>query len=206
MPEVVFNRERHMTTEEAGAPEWDEDDKAMEAMAERKWRHIIGHECGHATAALANGKCPDKILIGQLGDEISGKTVPGLAVNSGLPDDAPAEAKATVLLAGLVAEELIFGSHSNGAERDLDQLKPLVKEVIGGKGEERTEAKVREDLLAATKSLLEANKQILEELYEEGVRRAADVGFVKLNEKGIALELLNGEMLRCAWDELKPKP
>jgi hypothetical protein len=26
-----------------------EDDKAMGAMADRKWRHLFGHECNHAT-------------------------------------------------------------------------------------------------------------------------------------------------------------
>lgn len=120
--------ERLKNTEEFGIPEWDDDDNAMKAIASQKWRHVIAHERGQAIASLANSNCPDRISIGQLVDEISGETVHSLAVNSGLPDDAPREKKATVLLAGMLAEELLLGSHADGAERDLFQLKTLVLE------------------------------------------------------------------------------
>jgi hypothetical protein len=196
-----------MSVGEAGVPEWEEDDRDMKARAEERWRHVVAHESGHATASLANGNAPDtiSILIGQLVDEDSGLKMLGLTKNSGLPNEATAEAKATVLLAGSVAEEMLFGKHGKGAERDLVQLEPLIKEIAGREGEKRTEAKIREDLLADTKALLEIHKAVFDELYESGVERAEEFGFLKLNETGTAIELITGAMLVAVWEQLKPK-
>lgn len=190
-------------TGSADAPEWEEHDKAMFEIAEKKWKHIIGHECGHATASLANGNCPDGIQIGRLEDEY-GRTHYGLTRNSGLPDTASAEAKATVLLAGLVAENLLFGSHDDGSERDLLQLKPVIDEIMGREGETRSATKIQEDLMANTASLLQMHMNVLKDLYEGGMERAQAFGFVKLNDKGSALQLLTREMLQHTWDVLKP--
>ena len=130
----------------------------------------------------------------------------GLTVGCAFSDTAPAEDRATVLLAGMVAEYMLFGSHGQRAKRDLDMAEKLVEEIRSCDGEKRTAEQIRNDLIADTKKLLATHKDSLDLLYSEAVERAEQQhGFAAFEKNGYAVELLTGEMLQYVSDSSKGK-
>jgi hypothetical protein len=173
---------------------------------ELRWRHRIGHECGHTIAALAHDNCPKAIRIGQMVCDADRSIHHGLTVGCALPDTAPAEDRATVILAGMVAETLFFGSHGNGAKRDVEMVEKLVEEIRARDGETRSAVQIRNDLITATMNLLNTHRYSLDLLYNEAVKRVEkDQGFAAFETKGYAVELLTGEMIKRVWDYSKGK-
>lgn len=180
------------------------DAAAAKAAIILKWKHRIGHECGHITAALAHEHVPDGLQLGQLVDEKDGSIHHGLTVGGALPDGATAEAKAMALLAGMVAEGMLFGSHGNGAKRDLDMTKPFVDEIRAREGETRTAEKILDDLTTDAKKLLAENKGLLDLLYSEAVERVeGNPGFEALEKPGVAVQVFTGEMIKFIWEHHK---
>jgi hypothetical protein len=181
-------------------PEWEEDDRVMEEHVLCRWMHRIGHECGHATACLACGHCPEGILLGDMRDE-NGKVHQGLVKGGSLPAGASAENQAIVCLAGMVGETILFGRHDDGAERDVQQVKPHVEEILAREGEKRSAAEIEKDLIEAAERLLRENKDFLDALYSEGLERAKEHGLARLHLKPI--ELLTGGQIQHVFDVIK---
>ena len=156
--------------------------------------------------ALAHDHCPDAILIGQLVNESDGSIHHGLTVGGALPAGASTEAKAKVLLGGMVAERLLFGSHGNGATRDLEMLNPLVEEIMAHEDESRSAAQIRDYLIDETNKLLQEHRGSLELLYAEAVERVeTQHGFAALEQPSMAVKVFTGEMIQYVWDHSKRK-
>lgn len=130
-----------------------------------------------------------------------GKVYQGLVKGGSLPDGASAENRAIVCLAGIVGETLLFGRHDDGAERDLDQLKPCIEEILAREGEDRSAAKIEQDSIEAAKQLLRQNKNLLDALYGEGLERAKNHGLARLHSEPI--ELLTGDQLQYVFNFIR---
>ncbi len=160
--------------------DWDEDDRKMEELNLDRWSHRLGHECGHATAAMHHKHYPDNILLGKMLDK-KNRIHQGLAQNAVLPDDAPAEDQIVVMLAGEEAENLLFGRHDEGAERDMEIALPLIEVIRGRDGESRTAEKILADLRVRTREVLSHREAALRRLFEIGFKKAKEFGLLKLN-------------------------
>ena len=180
--------------------DWEEDDRAMAELLNRRWTHRIGHECGHTTACLAFGHYPDAILLGVMRDQ-EGRRHDGITIGCSLPEGSSAENQAIVCLAGIVGESLLFGEHEDGADRDLEKAKSYVQEVLVGDSEDRSVTEIEQALIEATERLLRENKTLFDALYEEGLERAKNHGLARLHDEPI--ELLTGEQIRSVFDWIK---
>lgn len=177
-----------MSTDAAGTVDWAEDDSRMEQLNLERWGHRLGHECGHATAAMHFKHYPDEILLGKIVQINEGRsqevvTHHGMARNVSLPDDAPAEDKVVVMLAGVEAEKLLFGRQDEGGKRDHEQAAPFIEEIRSRPGETRTSEQILGDLRKRTKEVLGEHEAVLRRLFEKGMARAVAFPLLELNLK-----------------------
>jgi cell division protease FtsH len=97
-------------------------------------RRIAYHEAGHAVLAAALGKAG---ALQKLSVVARGRGVGHLAV---LSEDrtvftrSDMEAQVSIAMAGVVAEELIFGEPSTGAESDLERATNIARDMAGRYG------------------------------------------------------------------------
>lgn len=173
----------------------------MESFQFDRWSRRILHECGHAVAAMAKGHCPAAIFIGKMIDE-HGQAHHGLTKECALPETAPDEDKAIVILAGMAAER-IFGLIDQGGERDLKQVMPIIEKIRTGSEEPMPHDEIINVLQVKTVNLLEQYRSWLDEMHQSGIHRAKTYGFTELNFNH--MELFNSNDLRELFKDLRAK-
>ena len=180
-------------------PEWEQDDRIMPRLLHTRWTRRIGHECGHATASLAFGHCPEAIWLGNIRDE-QGNVHQGLVKGGSLPTGASAENQAIVRLAGMLGESILFGQHGEGGGLDLPQVESYVKDIQAHECERRSPAEIEKDLIESAEGLLKENKDLLDALYEKSLRRAEEYGLARLHRE--PMQVLTGEEIQQVFDAI----
>ena len=186
-------------------------------------RRIAVHEGGHAIAAAALGKAGplDKLSIVARGRGLGHLSL--LDEDTVLPTRSDMRATVTIALAGIAAEELVFGEPSVGSESDLGRATTIARDMAGRYGmsarlgrmrvlhEEREVFLGRDYLLTKevsqpTLEHLDAEiRTILDEqeavarLVLESHRSLLD----ELVEQLVAYETLKGDTLRRALDQVE---
>ena len=102
------------------------------------------HESGHIVAAAANGQIGDlhRVSILGRGHTLGSATVRADAEAALLTREQLTQ-RLVVHLAGLAAEELVFGSPSTGSERDLSEATTLARDLVARYGMSRAIGRMR---------------------------------------------------------------
>ncbi len=106
-------------------------------------RRIAYHEAGHAVVAAALGKIEafDKLSIISRGQGVGHLVL--LAEATILPTQTDMEATIAMAMAGIAAEELVFGQHSIGSESDLQRATSTARDMAGRFGMSERLGRVR---------------------------------------------------------------
>lgn len=93
------------------------------------------HESGHVIVAAASGRLEDALRVSILAaGRAVGSAVTGADAEMVLRTRSQLQARLAVHLAGLAAEELVFGEPSTGAEHDLEQATDLARDLVARYG------------------------------------------------------------------------
>jgi cell division protease FtsH len=94
-------------------------------------RRIAVHEAGHAVVAASVGQLEslDKLSIVSRGQGVGHLAL--LSQAALLPTQADMEAIVAIAMAGIAAEELVFGQHSIGSEADLQRATTTARDMAG---------------------------------------------------------------------------
>ena len=116
--------------------------RAMVFSPEEK-RRIAYHEAGHAVVAASMGKLAslDKLSIISRGQGVGHLAL--LAEGTLLPTRSDMEATVAIAMAGIAAEELVFGQHSIGSEADLQRATTTARDMAGRFGMSERIGRVR---------------------------------------------------------------
>jgi cell division protease FtsH len=92
------------------------------------------HEAGHAIVAAASGHAED---VHRVSIHVRGKAIGTTAMTGGersVLTYGELTSQLTVALAGVAAEELVFGEASTGGENDLEEASDIAKDVVARYG------------------------------------------------------------------------
>jgi cell division protease FtsH len=94
------------------------------------------HESGHVIVAAAAGRSEDvhRVSILARGRAVAATTVGGADVEASLFSRTQLRAKLVTLMAGIAAENLIFGEGSTGGEQDIEQATDLARDIVARYG------------------------------------------------------------------------
>jgi len=100
-------------------------------MAPDEKRRVAVHEAGHAVVAAAMGHAGEieKVSVIARGRGIGHMAM--VAANRLLPTRTEMEAQVAVAMAGVAAEELLFGEPSTGSESDLERATNTARDMAG---------------------------------------------------------------------------
>ena len=108
--------------------------RPAEVLSAEDKRRIAYHEAGHALVAAAMGKADalDKVSVVARGGGIGHSAV--LTENKAVLTRPDMEARIAVTMAGIAAEELVFGHPSTGSEQDLGRATDVARDMAGRYG------------------------------------------------------------------------
>lgn len=204
-------------------------EKKRRVMDEDEKRRVAYHESAHALVAysLPNTDPVHKVSIIPRGLAALGYTLQRPAGDRYLMTQAELEAQMQVLLAGTLAEELVFSDISTGAQNDLERASAIARsmvmefgmsrlgrvnyresgrspflgqgggEAIGRDHSEQTAREIDEEVKRIIDDMLQKARQILLE------RRQA---LESVTNRLIEVEVIDSEILRTLIDETLPGP
>jgi cell division protease FtsH len=191
--------------------------------AERK--RAAYHEAGHAVVAATTGRSEQMQRVSILGrGHVVGSARIEREQRSALRSRHQLEVQVMTLMAGVAAEELVFGEPSTGAERDLENATDLARDMVGrfGMSDRLGRARLMSrnvdeflDAQASLNSLSAATHQEVEaeirRILEESEREASRVLVVHRETLDLlaatleAEETLEGEQLAAVLDAVSPE-
>ncbi len=94
------------------------------------------HESGHVIVAAAAGRAEDvhRVSILARGRAVAATTVGGADAEASLLSRTQLRGKLVTLMAGIAAENLIFGEGSTGGEQDIEQATDLARDIVARYG------------------------------------------------------------------------
>jgi cell division protease FtsH len=94
------------------------------------------HESGHVIVAAAAGRSEDvhRVSILARGRAVAATTVGGADAEASLFSRSQLRGKLVTLMAGIAAENLIFGEGSTGGEQDIEQATDLARDIVARYG------------------------------------------------------------------------
>lgn len=190
-------------------------------------RRISYHECGHAIVAyLLPGSDPvHKISIVPRGIGALGYTLQRPLDDRYLATQGELENRVCTLLGGIIAEELVFGETSTGAQNDLQRVAGIARSMVkeygmspklgrlqyrdsqesvflgssAGIGREYSESTAREIDMEVRRIVEESQKLVREILVEHRV------ALEKLSERLLEKEVLDAHELKDVMDATAPR-
>ena len=203
-------------------------EKKQRIIHEDEKQRVAYHEAGHALVAysLPNTDPVHKVSIIPRGLAALGYTMQRPEEDRYLMTQADLEARIQVLLAGTLAEEMIFEDISTGAQNDLERASQIARSMVmefgmsrmgrvnfresgrsafiaGGEGpreqhhSEQTAREIDEEVNRIIETMLEQSRDILE------TRKAA---LIALSQRLIERETILSEELREIIEETAPGP
>jgi len=203
-------------------------EKRQRIIHEDEKQRIAYHECGHALVAdcLPNTDPVHKISIIPRGLAALGYTMQRPEEDRYLVTQSELESRIQVLLAGTVAEELIFKDVSTGAQNDLERATELARSMVMEFGMSRLgRVNYREsarspfipvsDMPRQSHHSEQTSREIDQEIrriISEGLEKARHIlserhtTLVALSERLLESEVMDAEELREIVDSTSPIP
>jgi cell division protease FtsH len=205
-------------------------EKKKRVMNDEEKLRVAYHESGHALVAysLPNTDPVHKVSIIPRGLAALGYTMQRPEGDRFLMTQSELESRIQVLLAGTIAEEMIFTDISTGAQNDLERATEIARGMVmeygmsrlgrvnfresnrsvflagGGGGEERTRScseQTMREIDQEVRRIIDESLEKVRHILE--VRRAALIGLTK---KLIEVESVDAEVLQQIMEETSPGP